>query len=268
MADESIARDGAGATQGRVPVRVVHETPLSALLTGQLGSVAPDTMTNMAVGVELLHAASLVHDDVVDESHMRRGKKTANDAWGNAPSVLVGDFLYSRSFQMMVGLRNIWTSTERVAEGWWDRQTLIFREVAGKMLGLVGFGMIAREVAKRARALGMRVAAYDPNLLPGDPAAAMLGVLASDTALQHTASPTISGTIWLGESISGRPAALNIALSRPALACCAVPICLRRLTIPLSCRLTRARMPGSSIRLRKISGCKPISRTCGTPATI
>ena len=49
-----------------------------------------------------MHTSTLLHDDVVDESHLRRGKATANDAWGNAPSVLVGDFLYSRSFQMMV----------------------------------------------------------------------------------------------------------------------------------------------------------------------
>ncbi len=59
---------------------------------------------NLAAVVEFIHTATLLHDDVVDESHMRRGKATANDAWGNAPSVLVGDFLYSRSFQMMVGV--------------------------------------------------------------------------------------------------------------------------------------------------------------------
>jgi (S)-sulfolactate dehydrogenase len=80
----------------------------------------------------------------------------------------------------LLGLRNIWNVSERVAEGWWDRQTLIHREVSGKMLGLVGFGMIAREVAKRARALGMRVAAYDPNLIPGDPAWTNLGVAHMD----------------------------------------------------------------------------------------
>jgi (S)-sulfolactate dehydrogenase len=76
----------------------------------------------------------------------------------------------------LVGLRNIWGVTDKVAGGWYDRTTLIFREVHGKMLGLVGFGNIAREVAKRARALGMRVAAYDPNVLPGDPAWTSLGV--------------------------------------------------------------------------------------------
>ncbi|WP_396588833.1 octaprenyl diphosphate synthase [Bermanella sp. R86510] len=54
--------------------------------------------------IEFLHTATLLHDDVVDTSDMRRGKATANAAFGNAPSVLVGDFLYSRAFQMMVEL--------------------------------------------------------------------------------------------------------------------------------------------------------------------
>ncbi len=56
----------------------------------------------MAAVVELIHTATLLHDDIVDESHSRRGKETANDVWGNAASVLVGDFLYSRAFEMMV----------------------------------------------------------------------------------------------------------------------------------------------------------------------
>ncbi len=56
----------------------------------------------LAAVVEFIHTATLLHDDVVDESHLRRGKPTANAAFGNAASVLVGDFLYSRAFQMMV----------------------------------------------------------------------------------------------------------------------------------------------------------------------
>jgi len=61
-----------------------------------------DNMVKMATIIEFIHTATLLHDDVVDESDMRRGKKTANEEWGNAPSVLVGDFLYSRAFQIMV----------------------------------------------------------------------------------------------------------------------------------------------------------------------
>ena len=56
----------------------------------------------MAAVVEFIHTATLLHDDVVDESEMRRGNSTANAKFGNPASVLVGDFLYSRAFQMMV----------------------------------------------------------------------------------------------------------------------------------------------------------------------
>ena len=61
----------------------------------------------LAAAVEFIHTATLLHDDVVDESTLRRGRKTANAEFGNAASVLVGDFLYSRAFQMMVGVGRI-----------------------------------------------------------------------------------------------------------------------------------------------------------------
>ncbi|NMG48036.1 octaprenyl diphosphate synthase [Azoarcus communis] len=61
----------------------------------------------LAAVVEFIHTATLLHDDVVDESELRRGNKTANALFGNAASVLVGDFLYSRAFQMMVGVDNM-----------------------------------------------------------------------------------------------------------------------------------------------------------------
>ncbi|QDF99650.1 octaprenyl diphosphate synthase [Azoarcus sp. DD4] len=61
----------------------------------------------LAAVVEFIHTATLLHDDVVDESELRRGNKTANAMFGNAASVLVGDFLYSRAFQMMVGVDNM-----------------------------------------------------------------------------------------------------------------------------------------------------------------
>ena len=61
----------------------------------------------LAAIVEFIHTATLLHDDVVDESQMRRGKSTANHLFGNAASVLVGDFVYSRAFQMMVKLQNM-----------------------------------------------------------------------------------------------------------------------------------------------------------------
>ncbi len=61
----------------------------------------------MAAIIEFIHTATLLHDDVVDVSELRRGRPTANAQWGNAPSVLVGDFLYSRAFQMMVAIGNM-----------------------------------------------------------------------------------------------------------------------------------------------------------------
>ncbi|MCC6377659.1 MAG: polyprenyl synthetase family protein [Burkholderiales bacterium] len=61
----------------------------------------------LAAVVEMIHTATLLHDDVVDESSQRRGRATANAAFGNAASVLVGDFLYSRAFQMMVGVSSM-----------------------------------------------------------------------------------------------------------------------------------------------------------------
>ena len=74
---------------------------LLLLVCGALGYRGPHRH-GLAAVVEFIHTATLLHDDVVDESTLRRGRPTANESFGNAASVLVGDFLYSRSFQMMV----------------------------------------------------------------------------------------------------------------------------------------------------------------------
>ncbi|TNF60469.1 MAG: octaprenyl diphosphate synthase [Burkholderiales bacterium] len=79
---------------------------LLLLVSGALGSRHPQRHALAAV-VEFIHTATLLHDDVVDESTLRRGRKTANERFGNAASVLVGDFLYSRAFQMMVDVDNM-----------------------------------------------------------------------------------------------------------------------------------------------------------------
>lgn len=76
--------------------------PLLVLLAARALDYRGDKHVTLATLIEFMHTSTLLHDDVVDESNRRRGKPTANDTWGNAPSVLVGDFLYSRSFQMMV----------------------------------------------------------------------------------------------------------------------------------------------------------------------
>jgi len=97
--------------------------PMLLLLAARaLGHSGPDAHQLAAV-VEFIHTSTLLHDDVVDESDLRRGRKTANALWGNAASVLVGDFLYSRSFQMMVELERIEVmqlladTTNAIAEG-------------------------------------------------------------------------------------------------------------------------------------------------------
>ena len=76
---------------------------LVLLFSQALGFAGPERF-DLAAIVEFIHTATLLHDDVVDESALRRGRQTANALFGNAASVLVGDFLYSRAFQMMVGV--------------------------------------------------------------------------------------------------------------------------------------------------------------------
>lgn len=79
---------------------------LLLLVCGALGYTGQQRF-NMAAVVEFIHTATLLHDDVVDDSAMRRGNATANETFGNPASVLVGDFLYSRAFQMMVDAQNM-----------------------------------------------------------------------------------------------------------------------------------------------------------------
>jgi octaprenyl-diphosphate synthase len=95
---------------------------LLLLAAGAAGYKGSDHYELAAV-VEFIHTATLLHDDVVDESELRRGRSTANAAFGNAASVLVGDFLYSRAFQMMVSVQDMRVmevladATNTIAEG-------------------------------------------------------------------------------------------------------------------------------------------------------
>jgi octaprenyl-diphosphate synthase len=76
--------------------------PMVTLAAAQMFGYAGDNHVKLATSVEFMHTATLLHDDVVDESDMRRGKKTARTIWGNQASVLVGDFLLGQAFRMMV----------------------------------------------------------------------------------------------------------------------------------------------------------------------
>ncbi|WP_127957203.1 octaprenyl diphosphate synthase [Serratia microhaemolytica] len=81
--------------------------PMIAVLAARALNYQGEQHTTVAALIEFLHTATLLHDDVVDESSMRRGKATANAEFGNAASVLVGDFIYTRAFQMMTKLASL-----------------------------------------------------------------------------------------------------------------------------------------------------------------
>jgi octaprenyl-diphosphate synthase len=97
--------------------------PIILLLAARAYGYEGTDHHELAAVVEFIHTATLLHDDVVDASDMRRGKETVNNVWGNEASVLVGDFLYSRSFQMMVSVQNMRVmeiladATNTIAEG-------------------------------------------------------------------------------------------------------------------------------------------------------
>ena len=105
--------------------------PLLVLLAARSCGDSSQQPVKLAVAIEFLHTAMLLHDDVVDESTLRRGRRTANAEWGNAASVLVGDFLHSRAFELMVELGNIDVmaliskATNGIAEGEVQQLTLL-----------------------------------------------------------------------------------------------------------------------------------------------
>jgi octaprenyl-diphosphate synthase len=97
--------------------------PLLTVISARALGIQTQDHISLAAIIEFIHTATLLHDDVVDESTMRRGRETANELFGNQASVLVGDFLYSRAFQMMVNLQRIRVmdilsdATNRIAQG-------------------------------------------------------------------------------------------------------------------------------------------------------
>lgn len=97
--------------------------PMLCVLAARALSIRNNQHHTLAAIIEFIHTATLLHDDVVDESTMRRGRETANEVFGNQASVLVGDFLYTRSFQMMVSLERfrvmeiLANATNVIAEG-------------------------------------------------------------------------------------------------------------------------------------------------------
>ena len=97
--------------------------PLLVMLFARAMGYEGESHYSSAAIIEFIHTATLLHDDVVDDSQLRRGKETANNVFGNAVSVLTGDFLYSRAFQMMIGLDSMQImkiladATNKISEG-------------------------------------------------------------------------------------------------------------------------------------------------------
>lgn len=97
--------------------------PLVVLLSALASDYKGKDHIRLAAVIEFIHTATLLHDDVVDTSELRRGRLTANAQWGNSPPVLVGDFLYSRAFQLLVSIGNmdimrvLSDTTNTIAEG-------------------------------------------------------------------------------------------------------------------------------------------------------
>jgi octaprenyl-diphosphate synthase len=97
--------------------------PVLVLLSARACGIQGEEHLRMAGVIEFIHTATLLHDDVVDMSTLRRGRPTANSEWNNPSSVLVGDFIYSRAFQILVSLKNMRImqimadTTNRIAEG-------------------------------------------------------------------------------------------------------------------------------------------------------
>ena len=124
--------------------------PALLLLTAGAMSCEGTHHHELAAVVEFIHTATLLHDDVVDESDLRRGRKTANALFGNAASVLVGDFLYSRAFQMMVGVGSM-----RVMEVLADATNVI---AEGEVLQLLNCHNAEVEIADYLRVIRFKTA--------------------------------------------------------------------------------------------------------------
>ena len=140
---------------------------LLLLGAGALGCHAPQRFSLAAV-VEFIHTATLLHDDVVDESVMRRGNATANETFGNPASVLVGDFLYSRAFQMMVEVQNmrimavLADATNVIAEG----EVMQLMNMHNAALDEVGYLQVIRSKTAKLFEASARVGAILANASP------------------------------------------------------------------------------------------------------
>ncbi len=145
--------------------------PLLCILSAKLFDYQGERHIPLAVVVEFLHTASLLHDDVVDSSGIRRGAPSANGVWGNQASVLVGDFLFSRAFEMMVGndqidiLSLLSTVSNTLAEG---EVLQLVRTFYLEMSEAEYLEVIERKTAilfSAAAEIGARISGQDENVI-------------------------------------------------------------------------------------------------------
>ena len=157
--------------------------PMLVMLAGHAVGQAGPEHHQLAAIIEFIHTSTLLHDDVVDESSLRRGRSTANALWGNAPSVLVGDFLYSRSFQLMVELERmpvmqiLADATNRIAEAARLSVGSLYQYFPHKQALLDA--LVARHVTDARTTLDAEFA--DLRADPPDPVTAVLRI--ADTAV-------------------------------------------------------------------------------------
>ena len=155
--------------------------PMLTLASARLLGYSGTRQHKLAAAVEFIHTATLLHDDVVDSSDLRRGRRTANIIWGNPASVLVGDFLFSRSFELMVEdgslkvLKILSNASAVIAEGEVNQLTAIRRIdiseeryldiIAAKTAALFAAACrIAAVIAERSEAEEQALDAYGRNL--------------------------------------------------------------------------------------------------------
>ena len=142
--------------------------PLLALSSARLLNYnGPDKDVCLAAAVELIHTATLLHDDVVDKSNKRRNKKTANEVWGNEPSILVGDFLFSRAFELMVDTNSLEVLKEIGVETGGSNVQWAVNPQNGEMLIIEMNPRVSRSSALASKATGFPIAKVAAKLAIG-----------------------------------------------------------------------------------------------------
>jgi octaprenyl-diphosphate synthase len=198
--------------------------PMLAVLAARACGYSGTQHIKLAAIIEFIHTATLLHDDVVDESELRRGKESAHAVWGNAASVLVGDFLYSRAFQMMVEIDSMQVmdilsnATNQIAEGEVEQllnmhdpevsQERYFRVIEKKTAKLFEAACQLGAVIARRPGLESQVASYGREL--------GIAFQVMDDVLDYTAEASIMGKNR-GDDLAEGKSTLPLILCRKAL---------------------------------------------------